>query len=160
MINLFYIFNLRDQGLLLEFLRKKNVLKRIVYCSGCNNPLKIAKYQRSVDGEAFRCYRTKCSEHKKYVSIQKNSFFEDIKISLWESIVAIYYLFTEKTYVNIKNDYNISKNTIIKLKEKLREKYSNFIINNRQVLGDTNVICQIDKSIFRYKQKYYRGKIS
>ena len=46
------------------------------------------------------------------------------------------------------------------MKEKLREKYSNFIINNRQVLGGTNVICQIDESMFRYKQKYHRGRIS
>ena len=39
---------------------------------------------------------------KNMFQFEKNSFFEDIKIPLWESIVAIYYLFTEKTYFNIK----------------------------------------------------------
>ena len=38
------------------------------------------------------------------------------------------------------------------------EKYNNFIINNRQILSGNNVICQIDESMFSYKQKYFEAE--
>ena len=78
---------------------------------------------------------------------------------MWKSIVVLYYLFSEKTYSDIKNDFNISKTVSLKIKKKLGERYNNFITNNRQILGGNNVICQIDESMFSYKQKYHRGRI-
>ena len=67
MINLNFIMNLKESGNLINFLRENNVLKRIIYCSGCNNPLRTVKYKRNIDGEAFRCYKTGCPHHKKYI---------------------------------------------------------------------------------------------
>ena len=94
--------NLKESGNLINFLREVNGLKRIIYCSGCNNPLKTARYKRNIDGEAFRCYKTGCPHHKKYILIRLNSFFDNIKLPLWESIVVSYCLFSEKTYSDIK----------------------------------------------------------
>ena len=102
MINLNFVMNLKESGNLINFLREFNVLKRIIYCSGCNNPLKTVKYKRNIDEEAFRCYKTGCPHHKKYISMRSNSFFDHIKLPLWESTVVLYNLFSKKTYSDIK----------------------------------------------------------
>ncbi len=115
MINLNFVMNIKESGNLTNFLRKVNVLKRIIYCSGCNNSLKTAKYK--IDSETFRCYKTGCPHHKKYISIRLDSFFDDIKLFLWKSIVVLYYLFSEKTYSDIKTDLNILKTVSLKIKK-------------------------------------------
>ncbi len=43
MINLNFIMNLKESGNLIDFLKEVNVLKRIIYCSGCSNPLRTVK---------------------------------------------------------------------------------------------------------------------
>ncbi len=113
--------NLKESENLINFLREVNGLKRIICCSGCNNPLKTAGYKRNIDGEAFRCYKTGCPHHKNYILIRLNSLFDDIKLPLCESIVVLYYMFSEKTYSDIKTDFNISKPFSFKIK-KIKQK--------------------------------------
>ena len=65
-----------------EFLRKKGVLKRSIKCSSCQVQVKTVKYSRNKDNMAFRCYNTKCVGYKKYRSIRIESFLDRFTLSL------------------------------------------------------------------------------
>ena len=45
-------------GILMDFLRKINALKSIIYYSECKNPLIKVNYKRNIDGKTLRCYKT------------------------------------------------------------------------------------------------------
>ncbi|KAG0441113.1 hypothetical protein DMUE_1291 [Dictyocoela muelleri] len=119
---------------------------------------KNCRYKRSVDVKAFRCYRKSCVDFLKYVSL-KNSCFESIKLPLADCLIIMYYLFFEKSHVELKMDFWISKGIIQKLKRKIRLKITEFLAENPIILVGRGIVCHIDESMFHYRQKYHVGRI-
>ncbi|KAG0439018.1 hypothetical protein DMUE_2725 [Dictyocoela muelleri] len=131
-INLDFLMNLRQNiSNRINFLRQKGILRVIAYCSGCNDILKEGSYKRNSDKVAWRCYKKSCSEFKKYESIRKYSFFEDMNISLSDCLSIFYYFATGKSQNDLIADFNIKQSTVSKLKSKLREKISKNCLKTR-----------------------------
>ena len=147
-----------DVEKVIEFLRIKGVLHRIIYCEGCNEILKEVAYKRNVDEKAFRCYKKQCLYFLKYISIRKNSFFEDYNISLRKLVIACYMWFKNDNQTTIIKDLNLSKCFCQKLFTNIRNKIERYFEINIYKLGGRGIICQIDESMFRYKQKYHVGR--
>ncbi|KAG0423418.1 hypothetical protein DMUE_6148, partial [Dictyocoela muelleri] len=143
-----------------EILKEKGVIPNYVYCDCCNNILKIVKYKRSVDGIAYRCYKIVCTNKNKYISIRRNTFFSDMNLSLEVILKACKMWFNNRSQTDIILEMNVSKNFCIKLFKKLRTRIEKYFDENIYKLGGTGIICQIDESMFKYKQKYHVGRSS
>ena len=149
-----------DNRELLTYLRRKGFLKTTILCSECNRILIEMNYRRSVDGVAFVCYRRSCSERKKRISIRKDTFFENFKISLDKILIILYYYFKNKDQTSISDDFDIKKTVAKKVYRAVQQRmntYMNNIVEHR--LGGEAIIVQIDESMFHYKQKYHTGRI-
>lgn len=141
------------------WLRKRGLLVSVAWCEFCNNELKEVKYKRCVDGLAFRCYKTTCTNKWKYISLRINSFFFNFNISLKKIIFIYNSWLSELPYSYIRQETRSCQNTIIKIIKALRQKCHNYFLQNPIKLGGQGVICQIDESMFKYKQKYHVGRV-
>ncbi|KAG0440321.1 hypothetical protein DMUE_1829 [Dictyocoela muelleri] len=160
-VNLGYILSIRsNNSQSVNFLKERGILRGLMYCNGCNKLMKTANYKRNIDRLAWRCYRKSCSEFLKYVSVRKNSIFSDFKISLGDCILICYWFFCGFRKKDLIKEFGIKKDVILKMYMKLRERISRDLEENPIRLGGNGVICQIDESMFHYKQKYHRGRIS
>ncbi|KAG0442460.1 hypothetical protein DMUE_0256 [Dictyocoela muelleri] len=150
----------------LKFKHKKNTFCReigilaILFIVTCNNILHQVKYKRNRDGYAFKCNTLRCEEYLKYITIRSYSIFEYLFIEIKKLLIVIYSWFKEDLIIQITKDHNISKSTVVRIYDFLRNKAIQALENIDYKLGVTGIICQIDESMFRYKQKYHVGRIS
>lgn len=142
------------------YLRSKGLLKNILYCEECKMKLNEVKYKRHIDGFAFRCYKSKCLNKMKYISIRKYSFFEKFNIELIDVLQICFDWFFEQSIKYVSISHRPSKNTVLKIFSSLRKKCNVYFNENPIRLGGNGYICQIDESMFKYKQKYHVGRIS
>lgn len=150
---------LNDKAKTIEYLRTIGLLKRIMYCKYCNMQLHEVSFKRHADGIAFICYKSNCNLKGKCISIRRNSFFDDFTLPLSSILKISYRWFCGDSIVNITRDFNTSKSSVLKLYSKLRQQTKRYYIENPIRLGGRGMICQIDESMFRYKQKYHVGRI-
>lgn len=143
---------------LILFLQNKGILKRIVNCEACNLSMTMKKYARNKDGYAFRCMNKECTDYKNYVTIRRNSFFDNFTIPINVVLKLIWRWGGTETQKNILRDINVTKNTIIKLFEEMRWLCETYYIRNPITLGGTGIICQVDESLLRHKPKAHRGR--
>ncbi len=61
---------------LVEFLRCKGVLKRVVKCLVCLADMQTKPYTRNKDKLAFRCYTKDCNGYLKYHSVRTESVLD------------------------------------------------------------------------------------
>ncbi|KAG0417738.1 hypothetical protein DMUE_6419, partial [Dictyocoela muelleri] len=115
-------------------------------------------YKKSADGIAFRCYKKQCSNFQKYISIRKYSFFQDYNIELRKIMTSIYKWFSNTNQIDVQRELDISKKTVQKIYKNLRIRTKIFFEENSYRLGGEGIICQIDESMFKYKQKYFVGR--
>ncbi len=109
---------------------------------------------------AFICYKSACPSFQKYINIRINSFFYKFKIDIADILIICYYFFTLKLQVDVTRDFNIHKNIVYKVYKEIMSQITTFFQNNGFFLGGQGIICQIDESMFHYRQKYHNGRIS
>jgi transposase-like protein len=97
---------------------------------------------------------------QKYVSIRKNSFFASFNLELVQVFKICYAWFTNRPIIEVTRDFKILKSIVLKIYKMLSEQTIKYFEENPLRFGGNNVICQIDESMFRYKQKYHVGRIS
>lgn len=143
----------------INFMRDKGVLKSILYCESCNSVLSETQYKRNIDKRAFKCNKKECENFQKYISIRKNTFFEKYNIELKKILFVMYNWFKEELQTQTARDFGLSRFVVEKIYNHLKI-LSNFYVDGHPIiLGGPGVICQIDESMFRYKQKYHVGRV-
>ena len=60
----------------------------------------------------------------------------------------------------MQRNLSLSKITVQSIYKKLRLKTACYLEQNPIKLGGEGLICQVDESMFKYKQKYHVGRIS
>lgn len=160
-MDLDFLFRLRnDLEECILFLRRENLILNTMACPECLTICSLVKYKRHKDGQAFRCNNRQCVLFKKYFNIRKNSIFEQFSVPLNEIIIIMYYFFFQKKQFELTVDFQFSEMTIKKVYKMCREKINYFLNLNPIRLGGNNIICQVDESMFHYKQKYHTGRTS
>ncbi|KCZ79505.1 hypothetical protein H312_03105 [Anncaliia algerae PRA339] len=103
---------------LLDFFMDENYILKEMFCTACGNTLKLVVFVRSLDKYAWRCMNSECNGYKKYFSIRKNSFFEDIKIKLKDVLIILikYSCKNQRNQIHLSMDY--SEKTIYKIIKK------------------------------------------
>jgi transposase-like protein len=148
-----------DNETVIAYFRELGLLRRYIHCEECKEVLHEVNYKRHVDGKAFRCYKSICTNKQKYISIRKNSIFHDFNLDLKTFFKLAYRWFSESNIADIQREFGVSKTLILKVFKTLRERCKNYLLENPVRLGGVGVVCQIDESMFRYKQKYHTGRM-
>ncbi|KAG0420036.1 hypothetical protein EQH57_0322 [Dictyocoela roeselum] len=150
------IENLNDTKLL-NYLIEDKFIKKEYFCDSCKRSCFLRKYTRSIDSFAWRCLNSKCLQYKKYISLRKNSFYEDFNLSFRDIFLIILFFISRVPRFSMINYLKINKNTILKVVNKIIEKMPdpNFYFDK---LGGENKIVQIDETMLNYKVKSHRGR--
>ena len=67
---------------LVEFLKCKGVLKRVVKCLVCLEDMQTKPYTRNKDKQSFRCYKKDCNGYLKYHSVHSKSVLDGYSAAL------------------------------------------------------------------------------
>jgi len=79
-------------------------------------------------------------------------------VSLDKILIVVYKWFNGTSIKQEQSEVNLSKNTIIKIQNRMRRLCDIYFEENPLRLGGKGVICQIDESMFKNKQKYHQGR--
>ena len=60
--------------------------------------------------------------------------------------------------MQIVSEVRLNRKIIMKIIDQLRKLCANFVAQNLVILGGNSIVVQIDKSLYRHKQKYHVGR--
>ncbi len=135
-----------------------SLLKPYRVCIGCGKNMSLVNHVSSCDGCCWRCLTRGCEKERNKISIRKDSFFENFRISLVDIFTVAFCWSQDKSILDVGRDFTINKKTTIKIYSMLRTMAGNCVDNEEFMLGGQGVICQIDESLFSHKIKAHRGR--
>lgn len=148
----------KNEKEIIYWLFEINILPEKRICSKCVQPLKLCLAKRSKDLLAWRCSNSKCLNRNIYISVRKDSFFENTHASLKEYMKAIYFWSKGTISANILKHVKIRRSALLKLTNKLAEYVKKFFEKNIIRLGGPGVVVQIDETMLNHKIKAHRGR--
>ncbi|KAG0419991.1 hypothetical protein DMUE_6356, partial [Dictyocoela muelleri] len=98
-----------------------------------------------------------CANYKNYSNIRKGSFFENLNLSFKLIFKIILFYSARMPRQCIINYMFLSKNTVIKIVNKIVEKIPDPNFFDDKLGGDGKII-QIDETMLNYKAKSHRGR--
>ncbi|KCZ75824.1 hypothetical protein H311_03189 [Anncaliia algerae PRA109] len=141
----------------IDFLFNEGCIRKEMLCSFCTNALKLVTFTRSPDNYAWRCLNKICIYYKKYISIRKFSFFDNIKIKLKDIMLILLKYSCKNQRFQILLGLDHCSKTIHKIKKKLVERIPVTDFHDNK-LGGPHSIVQIDETMLNYKCKSHRGR--
>ncbi|KAG0421195.1 hypothetical protein DMUE_6306, partial [Dictyocoela muelleri] len=139
------------------FLFDNKYLNKEYFCESCHSSCVLRAYKRNKDRFAWRCLTPNCKNYKKYFSIRKGSFFENINISIREVLKIILFYIAKMPKYSIINYLNYSRRTIEKVINKLVVRIPNPDFSSNK-MGGVGKIIQVDETMLNYKVKSHRGR--
>lgn len=144
--------------MVIEYLRRKRILKSFMFCHYCNNIMKEVRATRINDQSVFKCCNKMCSKFETTRSIRDDSVLSNFNIGLDKVLLLLFCWFENLLVKNTVSFSGCSRHTVIKFYDMIRTKICLFMNNNQLKLGGEGVVVQIDESMFRHKPKYHRGR--
>ena len=148
------IYNTNNFEEIINYLKEKNIIKNVgPVCSYCNKVKEWRKKADAGDKYGWRC--TKCST---FSSIKYNSFLESYKFPIIKTVKLIEAWAFEYKIVDVCSRLDISKPTVIKFFQQLREIACVDLNQQYYLLGGFGKICEMDESLF-VKAKHNKGRV-
>ncbi|KCZ81119.1 hypothetical protein H312_01485 [Anncaliia algerae PRA339] len=144
---------------MIVYLMQEKFIKKEILCENCTTTLKFVPSKRAIDKFAWRCMLVTCLSYKKYTSLRKFSFFDNLNLQFKDILfILIKYACKQQRY-QIISGIDHAKKTIYKVLKKLTLKMpkTDFSANK---LGGPGVIVQVDETMLNYKCKSHRGRSS
>lgn len=67
---------------LTHYMMHTNLLHKEYICNSCNYKCKLVKHKKTRERLAWRCMTVTCDKYKYYISVRKDSLFENFKVDL------------------------------------------------------------------------------
>jgi hypothetical protein len=152
--NVFNLSNIEK----LKFLVKLRLIKNRMVCSDCGNYMNLVKF-KSIDGFVWRCNQ---NSKKIQTSIRAFSFFDNIRKSLKQIFLFIYYWSKQENLIETNRELGLNKNICTEWSYILREFCQPIFIHSNIEIGGvdqdgTPKIVEIDEYLF-FRRKYNRGR--
>lgn len=142
---------------MVDFLMENRFIRREVMCVSCGIYMSLSKYTKSKDKYGWRCYNSKCKNHKKYFSIRINSFFNDFSIPFVDVFRIIIKYGCRVPLYCIINSIRFNRETTSKVIQHLKALIPQADFSNDK-LGGPGKIIQVDETMLNYKIKSHRGR--
>lgn len=121
-------------------------------CPKCKRKLQLKKRTNYSDGASWRCMNC-----KSFYTVRTGSFFEKLRLPILDLLEVIEYWAKERKLVDMEESLKISKPTLIKVCQTLRQLCSIDLDIDNFKIGGENTVVEIDESVFN-KVKYNKGK--
>jgi transposase-like protein len=144
----------------IEFLRRKGLLRSSLYCAFCPRQMVLVKCSSKKDQFRWKCMNKMCTNYKTTLSIRKGSPFEGVKSDLRKILHSIYLWSIETSLKQACILTGLAPSTMVPLYRSLRNFCKKHFEENPIRLGGPGIICQVDESLFSHKPKQHRGRAS
>lgn len=138
---------LYDEERCVDFLIKNKILATREQCSLCKKPFHLQKHQG-----LWRCGKCKTS-----ISIRKDSFFADHKISFSKILLIGYLWLTKVPTTSIITMTGCSSKTICNFQNHFRQLITDTLEPQDDIIGGEGIVVEIDETKMG-KRKYNRGR--
>lgn len=135
-----------NENLCIDFLFQKNILYLLSNCEHCGGRVKKNKLR-------YRCTRNAC---RKSISIFRDSFFKNARISCSQIMHLAYLWLSECCHKTIIIHTGHSPNTVTDYMNFFRELVIETIETDDTIIGGDGIIIQVDETKIG-KRKYHRG---
>ncbi|KAG0430428.1 hypothetical protein DMUE_5661 [Dictyocoela muelleri] len=142
---------------LLHYLFYNNYLHKEYFCSKCHKSCVLRQYKRNIDFHDWRCMNKTCINYKKYFSIRKNSFFEDLNIPIRQIFKIVLCYISRMPRYSITNYFNYDRKTVEKIINKIVNRIPDPDFSSNK-MGGIGKIIQVDETMLNYKVKSHRGR--
>ncbi|KAG0438230.1 hypothetical protein DMUE_3216 [Dictyocoela muelleri] len=88
-------------------------------CLSCNNFMNINKYNKNIDGYAWRCNNRRCISFKSYISLRVGIFFEKLRIDIKKIMRIILQYSSRQSRYSINESLYVSKPVVLSIINKL-----------------------------------------
>ncbi len=137
-----------NEELAIKYIIEKGIISEFKICSRCKSVMKI-NYKEKL----YRCNKASC---RKKISIYKDTIFEGKKLGL-NTIIQIAYGYLSRSPIQSIIDFTgCSSATITEWAYIIREKCTESLSYESQMIGGENIIVEIDETKLG-KRKYHRG---
>ena len=152
MANLFEISQSTDKRSIIDFLQNIKLIHSERSCEKCHIHMKISPRNDIVDGFGWRC--SKC---RKRLTVRKDTFFENIKISFAFVLRIICHWALQTRQTDQVDLINVDRKSIGMIQQKIRTIVSIALDAGQIKLGGPGKVVEIDESLF-IKVKHHKGK--
>jgi len=142
----------------IRILRLQNLLSSSIRCSYCAQVMSEYKNPGSIDGFRMRCMTFTCPKQKFSISIRHGSIFASCAIPLKDYWTIISCWLCNLSAKFVVEQYNQSKNTVLRIYMSLRRIVQADLENNPIQLGGQGIVCEIDETLLSHKPKYNQGR--
>jgi len=156
--NLFKNFRFFSREEQISCLQSLGLLLLDPTCNTCNSRLILTRREVKEDKYCWRCKTINCPKYKIDVSIRKNSFFENEKISFVQLMEVIYNWARDRLVKDAAKEAEIAQKTAIKIYARLKTLDSTNLRSFPIQLGGPGIVCEVDESLMCHKVKAHRGR--
>ncbi|KAG0435769.1 hypothetical protein DMUE_4548 [Dictyocoela muelleri] len=100
-----------------------------------------------------------CTNYKKYFSIRKNNFFEDLNIPLMQILKLLLCYLSRMPRYSIANYFHYNRKTIKKVISKIVRMIPDPYFSSNKMVGVSKIL-QVDKNMLNYKVGCHRGRFA
>lgn len=154
-MKLFDFFRLYyDPSTIVARLRRDGLLPMAINCPTCED-LMVDLSVQNQDGLIFSCNKRSCRKRK---SIRTNSFFENSRLSLCESMLILHLWAKGYTEKLILDDFHFAKQTVVDWFRFCRDLCMFSFESDNSVIGGPGSVVELDETL-AVKRKNNQGRI-
>jgi transposase len=133
---------LKDTSTTIAFMQARGYLPSTKKCTACRRDMNLQQSAQTQDKCIWRCCRC-----KRTTSIRKDTIYENRNMTLQKMLVLVYLTNLEVNQTNISAALDIEIAAISNFQVKLRDAYSQFLLNQNARLGGIGCVVEIDESL-------------
>jgi hypothetical protein len=137
-----------DYLFIIDYFQAKNVLHKGRYCPKCNIDGQRVKMKIAVRTDIADGYGWRCSRCSKRVSLRKDTFFDNFRISFRAIVSLIIHWAIQSRQQDTADLSDCNRSSIISFQQSLRKAASRAADHNNTVIGGPGRIDEIDESLY------------
>lgn len=146
-----YVFG--NENTIVSTLQDKALLRQHCTCERCGDSMKLQKSEKR-DGVRFGCSKRSCRTRK---SIRAGSFFEEVRLSLCDSMLLLHLWSKGYTEKLVCDDFSFATQTVVDWFRFCRELCVSHFESQQDAIGGPRSVVEIDETHI-VRRKYDRGR--
>lgn len=142
--SLFYILEYRGVKNLLDWCMSMGLIASHRKCRICDENMKLVIKRNGSDGHTWLCRKKREGVHSVCVSVRKDSFFEESRLTICTILVMTYYWFHKLPNKFIMKELKLSCTTVVEWKGFCRELCLDILEIESGMIGGENVVVEIE----------------
>lgn len=149
-----FLHEFGDSQTIVQAMQEKGLLRDNCICGVCGESMKVRKTDKR-DGIMFECMKRTCRKNR---SIRAGSFFENVRLSLCDSMLLLHLWSKGYSEKLICDDFSFSKQTVVDWFRFCRDLCVSHFESQQNIIGGIDSVVEIDETHI-VKRKNDRGRV-